>query len=377
MTQDVSRSPGAGLPAMDHAARRDRVRAQLASTETTTGGWFLATDPVSVRYLGGFSGSNGQVLIGPEPSDDRLVTDRRYEQRAAVECPGLAVELSRDPVEIALAAATGGVLVAEAAHLSWDAGQRVRERAAGRHVEVVPSTGLVERLRLIKDAGEVARLERACQLSVDGLGWLLAEVVAPGRSERALAVALERRFIDLGADGVAFPSIVASGPNAAVPHHAPTTRELADGDVLTLDCGAVVDGYHADLTRTVALGHLDGQLRDVHDVVRAAQLAGREAALAGVPAGDVDHAARATIEAAGWGESFVHGTGHGVGLEVHEAPAVAQDAPATLEACMALTVEPGVYLPGLGGVRIEDTIVVTADGGPRTLTDIPHELRVL
>jgi Xaa-Pro aminopeptidase len=251
--------------------------------------------------------------------------------------------------------------------------------AAGRDlaVEVVPTDGLVEELRVVKEEAELARLTRACELTVAALAWLVDEVVAVDRTERELAVALERRFVDLGADGVAFPSIVASGPNAAVPHHAPTDRPLAAGDLLTVDCGAQVGGYHADLTRTFALGHLDDELVAVHELVVAAQAAGRAAAVAGATGGEVDAAARAVIEEAGYGERFVHGTGHGVGLEIHEAPAVARGARATLAPRTALTVEPGVYLPGIGGVRIEDTIVVTADGAPTTLTAAPRDLRVL
>jgi Xaa-Pro aminopeptidase len=346
----------------------------------------LVTAPSNVAYLSGFTGSNGQVLVvrdagSGEGDDDRLITDARYVARAAEEAPGMPVVLSRDPIEVALVAAqrSGGaaVLGVEAHHLTWAAARDLDDRARACGVTIEPTTGLVERLRVVKDDVEVERLRLACHLTVEALTWLVDEVVAVGRTERELAVALERRFVDLGADGVAFPSIVASGPNAAIPHHAPGDRRLQAGDLLTIDCGAQVGGYHADCTRTFAIGDVGEELTRVYEVVRAAQEAGRAAAVAGATGGDVDAAARGVVEAAGYGEAFVHGTGHGVGLDIHEAPAVAKGSRATLRAGTALTVEPGVYLPGIGGVRIEDTIVVTADGSPTVLTPAPRDLRVL
>ena len=346
----------------------------------------LVTKPENVRYLSGFAGSNGQVTVGASADDDRLLTDPRYEERAASEAPGLAVLVARDPFEAVFglldahprsASPTRRRIGLEAHHLTWTAAERARERASGRRVEVVATEGLIERLRAVKDEAEVARLTAACELTVAGLTWLFDEVVRVGVTERGLAVALERRFIDAGADGAAFPSIVASGPHAAIPHHAPTDRPISAGDLLTVDCGARLDGYHADCTRTVAIGHVDDHLAEVHALVEAAQSAGRRAAVVGAAAGDVDAAARSVIDAAGYGEQFVHGTGHGVGLEIHEDPAVAAGARATLVPGTALTVEPGVYLPGIGGVRIEDTIVVTADGSARPLTETPRQLRVL
>ncbi|MFA9445643.1 M24 family metallopeptidase [Egicoccus sp. AB-alg6-2] len=367
--------PRGDLPAADHLRRRDRLRAALADHGVEA---LLVTAPANVRWLSGFAGSNGQVLVGADANTDRLVTDARYEERAATESPGLAVALSRDPFAVALdGAASGAVLGIEAEHVPWAQAQRWCERADEAGIEVRPTAPVVEGLRVVKDDAELARLEAACAFTVDALAWLFAEVVAEGRTERELATALERRFVDLGADGVAFASIVASGPNASVPHHAPTERPLRPGDLLTVDCGALVDGYHADCTRTVALGHLDHQLVRVHSAVEAAQARGRAAAVAGASAGDVDAACRDLLDDLGYGDHFVHGTGHGVGLDIHEAPAVAKGSAATLSAAMALTVEPGVYLPGVGGVRIEDTIVVTADGPPSILTTAPRELRIL
>jgi Xaa-Pro aminopeptidase len=374
----VGASGEAGGPGHDHLGRRERLRGLLEGAGVEL---LLVTAPANVTYLSGFTGSNGQVLVASEADGDRLITDGRYDARAAEEAPGLPVVLSRDPVEVALGAAKGSggaaVVGAEAHHLTWAAARDLGDRARACDVTIEPTIGLVERLRAVKDDVELALLRRACHLTVEALAWLVDEVVAVGRSEQELATALERRFVDLGADGVAFPSIVASGPNSAIPHHSPTSRRLEAGDLLTVDCGALVGGYHADHTRTFAIGHLDDELVAVHELVQAAQAAGRRAAVAGSTGGEVDAAARQVIEAAGLGDRFMHGTGHGVGLDIHEAPTVAKGARATLEARTAMTVEPGVYLPGIGGVRIEDTIVVTADGPPTLLTTAPHELRVL
>jgi Xaa-Pro aminopeptidase len=365
--------PGS-LPPIDHAAHRHLVRSLLRGAGVDL---VLVTDPANVRYLTGFAGSNGQALLASDPADDRLITDERYLERAAAASHGLAIVSSRDPLAVALehAGRRASTLGFEADHLTWRQGEHLRELARDANLEVRPTSGLVEQARCVKDAAELARLTRACQLTVDALAWLLHDVVREGRTERELAVMLERRFLDLGADGVAFPSIVAAGPNGAIPHHAPTDRPLAAGQLVTVDCGAMVDGYHADCTRTVAVGDVPDELAVIHAVVREAQAAGRAAAVAGGAVGDVDAAARGVIADAGYGPRFVHGTGHGVGLVIHEAPAVARGGRATLAAGTALTVEPGIYLPGVGGVRIEDTIVVTADGPARILTDLPRELR--
>ncbi|TVP66708.1 MAG: aminopeptidase P family protein [Nitriliruptor sp.] len=363
----------------DHQGRRAKARAAVAQRGAAH---LLVTDPLNVRYLTGFTGSNGQVLLGPGPGDDLLITDARYDLRAEVEAPDLPRTLDRDPFGVVLPlvvgqAGPGGKLLVEDHQLTWAAARAANDRAAAQGLELVGAGRLVEALRLVKEPSEVARLAVACDITQRCLAWLFDEVVTIGRTERELATLLERRFVDDGADGVAFPSIVASGPNSAIPHHEPTDRRLQAGDLLTIDCGALVGGYHADHTRTVAIGYLDDRLVEVHEVVRAAQSAGRAAVTAGVEAGEVDAAARGVVEDAGYGEAFVHGTGHGVGLAVHEDPPVSRGATGTLRPGIVLTVEPGLYLPGLGGVRIEDTLVVTADGPARALTDTPRELRVL
>ena len=365
----------ADLPPHDHVARRERARQQLLERDATH---LLVTDPVNVRYLTGFTGSNGQLLLATRAPDDRLITDQRYDERAATSCPQLDRILDRDPLGASLAALPSSAsLLVEANHLTWQQGQELTDRARDVSVRIGDADGLVEVLRLLKDDAELARLGEACRITQETLTWLFDEVVARGRAERELAITLERAFIDAGADGVAFPSIVASGANAAIPHHEPTHRQLTGGDLLTIDCGAEVDGYHADHTRTVAIGHLDAELREVHDTVRRAQAEGMAAVVEGATGGEVDAAARRVIEEAGYAEAFLHGTGHGVGLRIHEAPSVGRESAATLRPGMALTVEPGIYLPGRGGVRIEDTLVVASEAPARALTDTPRELRVL
>lgn len=367
-------------PLHDHGARRDRLRRLLVDDHA---GVLLVTDPRNVRYLTGFTGSNGQLLLGPDEATTSLLTDERYDGRAATEAGDLDRTLDRDPVGVALTRITAIAtdrprLVVEADHLTWAAARELEERAGGAGVDVVPTDGLVAMLRLVKDDAEVARLAAACAITTEALAWVLDEVVAVGMTERAVATALERRFVDLGADGVAFPSIVAAGLHGAIPHHEPTDRPIARGDLVTIDCGALVDGYHADHTRTVAVGDpVDPELVRVHEVVEAAQAAGRDAVRAGAAAADVDLAAREVVTSVGYGQAFVHGTGHGVGLQIHEAPAVSQGSAATLRPGIVLTVEPGIYLPGRGGVRIEDTVVVTAEPPARVLTDTPRELRIL
>jgi Xaa-Pro aminopeptidase len=362
------------VPAADHGRRREQLRERLGTADLDA---LLLTEPVNVRWATGFTGSNGQLLLRAGGAD-LLITDARYDERAGVEAPDLERTLSRDPVAVARDMLDPPCRIGfEAEHLTWAAGERLRQRIAEAGGTAQPTNGEVEALRVIKDDHEIALISDACRITTEALTWLLDTHVRLGVTERDLARLLERRFVDLGAEAAAFDTIVASGPNAAIPHHAPTDRPLAAGDVVTIDCGAKVDGYHADCTRTFALGHLDAPLDEVYETVRAAQAAGREAAVAGSTGADVDAAARAVIDDAGYGEAFVHGTGHGVGLEIHEAPAVSRGAPATLVAGMTLTVEPGVYLPGIGGVRLEDTVVVTADGPAKPLTDLPRELRLL
>jgi Xaa-Pro aminopeptidase len=245
--------------------------------------------------------------------------------------------------------------------------------AEGRpELELVPTEQLVERLRAIKDDAEVARIRAACAIADEALAEVLPGLHdAP--SERQFALNLEWAMRARGATGTSFDTIIASGPNGSKPHARPTDRAIQSGELVVIDFGCIVDGYCSDMTRTVSVGDPGPDARRVWDVVAASQRAGRDAVRAGVTCASVDRASRAVIEDAGWGPSFAHGTGHGVGLEIHEAPRVSASSDGTLEPGHVVTVEPGVYLPGTGGVRIEDTVVVTSDGAT-ALTEFPKSL---
>jgi Xaa-Pro aminopeptidase len=354
-------APAVGdLPSLDHAAHRERLRGRLVDLGADT---VLVTAPSDVRWLTGFAGSNGTVLVGTDSDRDLLVTDDRYRERV----PDLAlprVETTRRVPEVL--SDLGPVRVAvDAEHLTLAAGERLRA-ALPAGATLVTAASPCAPLRAEKDAAEVARLAVACVITAAALAWL-AEQPVEGVTERELARALEARFLALGAAGVAFPTIVAAGVNGASPHHEPTSRPVARGELVTVDCGAEVDGYRADMTRTLAAGPVSGRMAEVHAVVEAANAAGRAAAVAGATVGEVDAAARGVVTEAGYGEAFVHPTGHGVGLDVHEAPLVAAGGTATLRPGTTVTVEPGIYLPGVGGARVEDTLAVGPDG-TRVLT---------
>jgi len=362
------------LPPADHAARRARLRARLAEHDLEA---LLVTHRVNVRYLTGFTGSNGALLVGPDDEHSVLLTDGRYATQAEQQTPDLAHDIGRGSLGLrALDHAATPATGFEHDHLSYAAGCALTEAAGERDLAVNGTSGLVEALRAVKDEHELGALTRACELS-DAAFLALIEWLAPGVTEIEVARLLDRTGEDLGSAGPSFETIAASGPNGGMPHHRPTARPIERGELLTVDFGALVAGYHADITRTVAIGHPADELGRIHAIVLEAQAAGRAAATDATTAGDVDAATRAVIEAAGYGEQFVHPTGHGVGLEIHEAPTVVAEGTATLAPGMAITVEPGIYLPGVGGVRIEDTVVVTSHGPARTLTDSPRELLVL
>ena len=254
----------------------------------------------------------------------------------------------------------------ESEHVTW-ARQRLFAQSWFPGVELVPTTGLVEKLRSVKDDGELDRIAEAARIA-DAALERVRPALARRPSEVEFGRLLDYEMRCLGAAGPSFETIVASGPNAAKPHHRPGPRRIEGGEPIVLDFGAVVDGYCSDMTRTVWSGDLrDRELKRAVEVVAASQAAGVAAVRSGVPCVEVDRACRAVIASAGWGDRFVHGTGHGVGLDIHEAPSVSAASTDTLCVGQVVTVEPGVYLPGLGGVRIEDTVVVT-DDGCRSLT---------
>ena len=353
----------AALSPMDHAARRDRLRAAIAGGEGDDGpgcSVLLVTHPVDVRYLTGFSGSNGAVLVGADPADDLLVTDARYRERIdGLDVPNVEIARRMEAVIEQIGDVPLGV---DVDHTTLASAARLEHVRGGR--PLVRTSGLVATLRATKDEGEVARLRSACAITAATLAELFTDGLRPGVAERAVALAVERAFLDSGADGAAFPTIVASGVNGASPHHETGERALVVGDLVTIDCGAEVDGYRADMTRTLPVGDVSrvpSRMREVHAAVEAANAAGRAAARVGGGVAEVDRAARAVVSDAGYGEAFVHPTGHGIGLDVHETPLVHDRATGSLTFGTTFTVEPGIYLPGVGGVRIEDSLVVLAD----------------
>ncbi len=342
----------------------------------------LVSDLTNVRYLSGFTGSNAALLIRADDDTPVLATDGRYRTQAAQQAPDaeLVIERACGPHLVARAAADGiGRLGFEGHVVTVDA-FAVLEKAAGDRTELVRASRTVEALREVKDAGEVALLRLACEAADAALSDLVERGgLRPGRTEKEVGRELEALMLDHGADGVSFETIVAAGPNSAIPHHRPTDAVLAAGDFVKIDFGALVCGYHSDMTRTFVLSPVAQWQRDVYDLVATAQRAGREALAPGASLKDVDAAARQVIADAGYADNFGHGLGHGVGLQIHEAPAIGATAAGTLLAGSTVTVEPGVYLPDRGGVRIEDTLVVCSDPtkAPDLLTRFPKELAIL
>jgi Xaa-Pro aminopeptidase len=360
-----------------YAARRARAQQEIAASGVAAA---LITVPANVRYLTGLASSNAAVLL-PAHGEGVLATDSRYAGAAERDCPDIELTIERfvGPALVARAAHDGMTRLAfEAQQITVEQHRELAELDDGP--ELVPLGHVIEQLRTVKDETEIELLAVACQLTSEAFGQVV-ELIRPGITERAVAIALERAMIDAGAEAIAFDSIVASGPNGAIPHHVPGSREIQRDDLVTIDCGARHAGYHADMTRTVAVGGLSSWQREIYDLVAAAQRAGIAAARPGADVEDVDAAARDLIKAAGHGGHFQHGLGHGVGLEVHEAPVIGYGRTGTLSSRVPITVEPGVYLPGRGGVRIEDTLVVREGAGPagscQMLTTAPRELLVL
>lgn len=324
-----------------------------------------------MRWLTGLVASAGSLLLADGAA--LLTVDGRYLEQARGLGGGLEVDEGRGLDWVRGRLPAGARLAVEADRLTWAAARELA--AAVGEGRLLPVTELVLGLRAVKDDAEAAAVRGACAVTVEALEGLLGWI-APGMTERAVAVRLERELVDLGAEGPAFAAIVAAGPNASRPHHEPSGTVLARGDLVVLDFGARVDGYCADLSRTLALGDPGLAARRLHAAVRAAQGAGVAAVTAGVAAGDVDAACRDHLAAEGLGEAFLHPAGHALGLEIHEPPILRAGATARLPARATVTVEPGAYVPGTGGVRIEDTLLVTPSGAER-LTSVPTELVVL
>ncbi len=369
--------------------RLGRLRALLtdAGTDGAPVGGLLVTTPANIRWLTGFGGSAGLLLVTPDRAV--LTTDGRYRTQSVEQLTASGVD---GQVEVVIggvqaqreALHRGGDGIAdlglEAEHVTWSAQRSWTEVFAP--TALIPTRGLVERLRMVKDAGEVDRMARAAAIADAALAAVLPLLSGAGSSagpeltESRFAAALDHAMRERGAEDRAFETIVASGENSAKPHARPGSRVIRPGDPVVVDFGAMYDGYRSDMTRTFCIGGPPtGELATVFEVVAESQRLGVARVEPGVSTGSVDLACREAIAASGWAERFEHGTGHGVGLDIHEGPSVGPGSTAILEPGTVVTVEPGVYLPGTGGVRIEDTLVVT-EHGSRSLTQFPKEVAV-
>lgn len=359
-----------------HGQRRARAWEMLTARDPGVAALVVTSLP-NIRYLTGFSGSNAVLLLTGDGA--LLGTDGRYVVQAGAQCPDLPLIVDRVTLPAVVAQWAqrgGGALAFEAEHLSV-AALRDLESAVpdSASVTFAETRGIVEECRVVKDALELDLIARACRISDDALAAILPSVRV-GDTERAIARRLEAEMFALGADAISFETIVGGGPHSAIPHHTPTDRPLEPGDFLLIDFGAEVGGYHADETRTFVMGRPQEWQSETHALVLAAQEAGRSAARAGAALADVDAASRSVIDASGHGELFGHGLGHGVGLQIHEAPFFSARSVGMLHGGSPVTVEPGVYFPGRGGVRIEDTVLVT-DGPPEPLTTTERGLVAL
>ena len=361
------------MPVSDRLPRLRRALAQSGQPDA-----LLVTSLTNIRYLSGFTGSAGMLFVLPE--DAVLLTDGRYGTQASEQLAAASVEARIEVCPAAqqaeraaavLAPASIPALALEAAHVSWARYQAFAD-AWFPGIELVATVGLVEALRRVKDPGELDRLAEAARIADAALAAVRPQL-SVGPTEADFGRALDFEMRALGATAPSFETIVASGPNAAMPHHRPGRRPIGRTEPVVIDFGALFDGYCSDMTRTVWVDGVGGpRLQEAVELVLASQAAGVAAVRPGAACVDVDRACRSVIEDAGWGDLFVHGTGHGVGLEIHEAPSVSAFSTDTLEVGHVVTVEPGVYLPGIGGVRIEDTVVVT-DDGCRPLTSTPKD----
>lgn len=354
---------------MDRQARLQSVRTALADSGCDA---LVVSKAENVRWLTGFTGSNGTVALSNDAFS--LITDGRYTVQAAQELSAADVEaeiiIERDALgpirDIVDSSARLGL---ESHDISWANQLRFAETFSDH--ELVPTVGLIEELRKIKDLGEIERLRLAADITDRALANIRSEL-AQGRSERAIAQLLEQTMRSFGADEASFPTIVASGPNSALPHASPTERTLANGDLVIIDVGARVDGYGSDMTRTFMIGSPSAEQQDLFDAVSRAQSAGVALVRSGVAASELDAICRQSLAGDHLEEAFLHGTGHGIGLEIHENPILSARTKETIRSGYVITIEPGAYVAGLGGVRIEDSVVVT-DAGCDPITNSPKD----
>jgi Xaa-Pro aminopeptidase len=347
-------------------ARTDRLVGLLDERELDC---LLVTNLVNVRYLTGFTGTNGACVVAR--GERVFLTDFRYVEQARSQVQGYEAVRAGQDMLVDLAGRLRGRAGFDDAHVSVEFHRKLGEKL-GESVELVPAGGLVEELRAVKDELEVAAMRSAAAIADEAYEELRERGLA-GRSEREVALSLARAMEDRGAERAAFPPIVAAGAQGALPHATPRDVDISAGTLVVVDMGAELDGYCSDCTRTFATGPLDDAALEAYELVRRAQATALAAVSAGASCKGLDALAREIIEEAGHGERFGHGLGHGVGLEVHERPRLGKTAEGELRAGNVVTVEPGVYLPGEFGLRIEDLVVVT-DGEPEVLTGFPKDL---
>ncbi len=367
------------LAAMDHPGRLARVRASIRDRATQGGtaeevDALLVTDLTNIRWLTGFTGSNGWVVVADD--DLALITDGRYGEQAEEQMRSAGVDgrvlvgttrsAMTDHLTTTVNRRTG--LGFEASNISY---AQHRDLTAAVGGNWIATAGVIEEQRRTKDAGELDRMQRAATIADDALASV-AHRLGDGLTESQFRDALESAMRERGADGPSFETIIAAGANAALPHHHPDQTRIVDGMTVVVDFGALYDGYHSDMTRTFVIGDPTDLQAEIYDVVLAAQVAGVDAIVAGARGRDLDDVCRSSIAAAGWAACFTHGTGHGVGLQIHESPWLTQSYDDTLRAADVVTVEPGVYRRDFGGVRIEDMVVVTT-AGCQPLTKTPKD----
>ena len=332
---------------------------------------FLVTQPENRRYLSGYTATDlsiaesSGVLLVPARGAPLLLTDSRYSLQAEKEAVGFEVVLVRSSLLGALKKVLPQLgirrLLFESHYLLHETAVKLIELGKKQSVEMVPVSGMVEKLRTVKSADEIEKIRQSVHLNELVFKEIYRNLV-PGQTEREVASAIESAMMRKGAEGVAFPSIVAAGPNAAVPHAVPTDRVIKEGETVIIDMGLKLNGYCSDMTRTVVLGKPDKRIKEIIRLTRKAQQAALKTIRAGILARDADRAARKIITDAGFGRNFGHGLGHGVGLAVHESPSLNRKRRIKLQPGMVVTVEPGIYLPGWGGVRLENMVVVEREG---------------
>lgn len=361
-----SATTGLGLPVANYKSRLEKLRASLGLAHLSG---LLVTHPANIRYLSGFTGSSGMLLV--QPNSTVLLTDERYGERAKVEnvtASDVVVGSQEEQLKALRPIMESDYPVAlEARHMTLAFHRKLVEHIPG--VEFTPAERLVEQLRLIKDAAEIARLTAAAGIA-DRAFCEVQPFLSPGVTEQELAEALEAKMRELGSDSRSFATIVASGPNTAFPHATPRKRKIQRGELVVVDFGATVDGYHSDTTRTVWIGELEREQKDLYKCVLYSNSVGISAMQLGVTHAHVDRCCRDVVEEGGYAAGLRHPSGHNIGLEVHELPYLTSSAQDELQIGQVLTVEPGVYLREIGGVRVEDLVLIS-DEGPIVLSQAP------